>query len=302
MQLLNITNPLLVLIWPHYESQGWAWSCSAYPWRLDIGCRGIKDPATGQPRLSGIPSGVYPRLILYGLRHHVQQTVSPEIEVHRWLVSWMVDQMGFEATTIVGNDMSGFQDQFNRLLNVTIEIEATIEASKSLDPAVNELSGLVLIAPEQRWYRPELKSQRFLPDRIRLSQPFFELLMEHPVIVKTDVIKAIQHSCLGLDLYDWLGYHEQKINREGEELKISWTDLQRQLAYVQDKIELENQGFKLAEIDQINQLTSAFPAINLHIAPEFLRLEPGPPKLNSQLSLFAELERGLCGNRRSNDS
>jgi hypothetical protein len=116
---------------------------------------------------------------------------------------------------------------------------------------------------------------------IKLSDKFFRLVMDHAVPLNIDAIKAIRNSSLGLDLYGWLAYRTNGARDKGEEIRIPWRALEKQLGCDYTR----HRAFKEKALKQIAKLRHAFPAMDLEVTEELLIIKPSRSAIAPRLSL-----------------
>ena len=78
----------------------------------------------------------------------------------------------------------------------------------------------------QFWWDPKRPSERVLwQSTIELSEKFFEEIMQHPVPVDMNILKALTRSSLGLDYYLWINYRVFGLQQP---YLLTWPQLYRQ--------------------------------------------------------------------------
>ena len=76
------------------------------------------------------------------------------------------------------------------------------------------------------WWNPRRPDEPMLWNRkIQLSEPFFNVIITHPVPIDMNTLKALKRSTLGLDLYLWLTYRTFALRAP---LRLTWQQLYRQ--------------------------------------------------------------------------
>ena len=106
---------------------------------------------------------------------------------------------------------------------------------------------------------------------IRLSDPFFEHLMEHSVPLSEEAIAKLKHSSLALDLYVWLTYRLHPLKKETTVPRHALSDHfgsesgHRQLA------------FRLKEV--LKDVIAVYPEADVEPTARGLLLRPSKPSV-----------------------
>lgn len=275
----HIASPLVMVTLPHSDPRCLTWERSSNNLKLIISSRIIRDRITGEERPSGLPYGVYPRLILYYLCHQVKVAEKPEIDMANSLSSFMSDRLGIRSVTGGKNgSATHFKEQLNRLTNAIITLEAMGEFQGKRSIGRRD----ILIADDTMlWWDEDPQETPLLPSFIKLSDKFFQMVMDHAVPLDIDAIKAVRNSSLGLDLYGWLAYRANGAKETGEPVKVPWKALETQLGCDYAR----HRDFKLKALKQLEKLKHAFPAMELEATEEHLLIKPGRTAIAPRLIL-----------------
>jgi Plasmid encoded RepA protein len=96
---------------------------------------------------------------------------------------------------------------------------ATAEGTKQIDAKP--------IDAFQAWHTNEDGQPALWPGYLRLTDKFFESLMEHAVPLQPEAIGQLQNSAFALDVYSWLAHRLCRVNdRNG--ITLSWATLKQQ--------------------------------------------------------------------------
>ena len=160
----------------------------------------------------GIPYGSFPRLVLAHIITRTVATRERRVELSSHFATFL-KEIGYTSNH-KGNGIKAqrVRDQLLRLLNASISFQYHDE---------RRLSRLNLnIAPRfDLWWdfkKPE-------------EDDFYQTILESPVPLRTDVLKALKKSPLALDVYMWLSYRLFRMQAAGQsELTISYGALQEQ--------------------------------------------------------------------------
>ena len=107
----------------------------------------------------------------------------------------------------------------NRLFNATVHLIYEDEGSR---PNVNSLDS----RPYRVWWNERKPDEPVaVESKIELGEKFFQEIIQHPVPLDMNILKALKRSSLGLDLYLWLTYRTFTLQCP---LRLSWRHLYRQ--------------------------------------------------------------------------
>ena len=99
------------------------------------------------------------------------------------------------------------QDQMERLFNSTVQL------SYKADHGAGTMGTRVADRTEF-WWDPKRPGERALwQSKIELSEKFFNEIMQHPVPVDINILKALTRSALGLDYYLWINYRTFRLQQ-----------------------------------------------------------------------------------------
>ena len=166
-----------------------------------------------------LPYGSLPRLVLVWVCSEATQTQSRILTLGNSFLDFM-HQIGITSNS--GGKRSyraRLQDQMERLFN------STVQMSYRDDQGAGTV-GLRVADRTQFWWDPKRPSERVLwQSTIELSEKFFEEIMQHPVPVDMNILKALTRSSLGLDYYLWINYRVFGLQQP---YLLTWPQLYRQ--------------------------------------------------------------------------
>ena len=116
-------------------------------------------------------------------------------------------------------DRTRLRNQMKRLFNAHIQLAyEDKQVSASVNSPVASRTGF--------WWNERRPDEQGLWDsQIELGEKFFHEILQHPVPLDLNILKALKRSSLGLDLYLWLTYRTFTLRRP---LRLSWARLYRQ--------------------------------------------------------------------------
>ena len=124
----------------------------------------------------------------------------------------------------------------------------------------------------QAWHTDEDGQRTLWPGYIRLTEKFFDSLMEHAVPLQPEAIGQLQNSAFALDVYSWLAHRLCRVNdRKG--VTLSWAALKGQFG--QEYADTKN--FKRKFLGALQKATDAYKEARIEAVPGGLKLLPSPP-------------------------
>ena len=126
---------------------------------------------------------------------------------------------------------------------------------------------------------PKRPDERSLwESKIELGEKFFNEIIQHPVPLDMNILKAVKRSSLGLDWYLWLTYRTFALTRP---LRLSWKQLYRQFgvnpAKANEKYIVRN--FRTKCLRELKKIKTAWPELNYATAKGVLILSPSSPAI-----------------------
>jgi len=127
------------------------------------------------------------------------------------------------------------------------------------------------------WINDKKSEQRPLwPGTLRLSDSFYNILMESPVPLDNRALDAISGSALALDIYCWLAHRLHRI--EGRPITLHWRSLREQFAQEYTGPEADK-NFKDAFLPQFRKVQLVYPDARVKQVNGGLLLMPSPPPI-----------------------
>ena len=151
-----------------------------------------------------LPFGNFPRLILAWLSTEAVRTQSRELVLGKSLSKFMRTLGVYNCG---GQPQTRLRNQMKRLFGCTVQL---IYKDENVDATVNA----VIADHTVFWWNERKPDQPSLwESKIQLSEPFFNEIINHPVPLDMNTLKALKRSTLGLDLYLWLNYRTFALRR-----------------------------------------------------------------------------------------
>ena len=166
--------------------------------------------ATGKHKL---PFGNLPRLLLAWVCTEAVRTQSRELVLGSSLSEFM-RELGMQTSGgSARGDRRRLQNQMQRLFSCTVAmIHEDKHGEKFVSSAIAEQG--------EFWWDPARPDDRTLwESKIELGEKFFTEIIQHPVPLDMNILKALKRSSLGLDIYLWLVYRTFALKKPQ---RVSW--------------------------------------------------------------------------------
>ena len=218
---------------------------------------------------AGLPYGSRARLILFYLQTEAIRRKSPEVELGSCLRRWLT-RMGISDA---GPNYTAVRDQSRRLSACRITVGWSSEdGTRGFERAsiVNRMMFIPAPGLEDR--------QGVLWDETaRLSPEFYESLVNHPVPVAEQAIRALQNSSLSMDIYIWLAYRLKTVSKP---MTVSWSALHQQFGPEYATVK----SFRERFIMNLKEAVCVYPDAHIDISPSGVILYPSPPAIAERSS------------------
>ncbi len=221
---------------------------------------------------TGLPFGNLSRLLLAWVCTEAVRTQSRELVLGSSLSGFM-RRLGMAP--IGGGSRGGrtrLRNQMKRLFNAHIQLAYEGEqVSASVNSPVASRTGF--------WWNERRPDEQGLWDsQIELGEKFFHEILQHPVPLDLNILKALKRSSLGLDLYLWLTYRTFTLRHP---LRLSWARLYRQFgaepARANDNRTV--QDFRKGCLRELIKIKTAWPDLAYATAQGVLVLWPSKPAI-----------------------
>ena len=227
-----------------------------------------------------LPFGNLPRLLLAWVCTEAVRTQSRELVLGRSLAEFM-RQLGMQDDSgSPRGDRTRLRNQMQRLFHCQVELIYMDEHGERFVASRVADRG-------EFWWDPKRPGESTLwESKIELGEKFFNEIIQHPVPLDMNILKALKRCSLGLDLYLWLNYRTFAIRSP---LQFTWRQLYRQFDENQIKAPVKRtvQNFRHKVLRELIKIKSAWPALNYATAKGVLIVLPSTPSIPPirQLSL-----------------
>ena len=229
--------------------------------------------ATGREKL---PYGNLPRMLLAWICTEAVRTQSRELLLGDSLSEFM-RKVGIYSTG--GGVHARLKNQMRRLFHSQVEL--------SYEDAHGErfIASRIADSGEFWWDAKHPDQSSLWESKIELGEKFFQEIIEHPIPLDLNTLKALKRSPLGLDLYLWLVYRTFNLTRP---LRLTWPKLYRQFGA--DPAKAGNRrtvdAFRTDCLRELEKIQRSWPDLHYQTVKGALLLSPSPPAIaSSQLRL-----------------
>ena len=111
----------------------------------------------------------------------------------------------------------------------------------------------------------------FWNDRVRLDERFYRALIEHPVPVSENALKAIGPRSVVIDVYIWLAYRLHSLKRSAE---VSWSALSDQFGGFN-----RQRDFRKHFLETLELALAAYPDARVTLGHRGVILHPSRPAI-----------------------
>ena len=204
-----------------------------------------------------LPFGQMPRLLLAWVCTEAVRTQSRDLFLGKSLSDFM-RRVGIDPA---GASYARVRNQMERLFACSVVLIYTDKKQKSQINAY-------FADRTQFWWNPDTSGQQ---GALRLGEEFFNEIINHPVPLDLNILKAMKRSPLGLDLYMWVNYRTFALDRP---LRISWVQLYRQFGPAEATDDPTIQSFRRKALRELKKIKVAWPGFDYATPRGALELSP----------------------------
>ena len=205
--------------------------------------------------LNKLPFGNLPRLLLAWVCTEAVRTQSRELVLGASLSGFM-RKLDLHASG--GSSRGGrtrLRNQMRRLFRCTVSL---IYEDERGDASV---SSVIARRTEFWWNERKSDEPGLWESKIELSEDFFKEIINHPMPLDMNILKALKRSSLGLDLYLWVTYRTFILTHP---LRLSWRQVYRQFGSNPVKAHDKNtvKNFRRKVLRELKKIKMAWPGLN----------------------------------------
>ena len=219
-----------------------------------------------------LPYGNLPRLLLAWVSAEAVRTQSREIVLGKSLSGFMRKLGMQDDSGSPRGERTRLRNQMKRLFGCSV--------SMIYEDAHGEARVSSLVADRAAFWWNERKPDEpvLFNSKIRLGEDLFNEIINHPVPLDMNTLKALKRSTLGLDLYLWLNYRTFALRAP---LRLTWRQVYRQFGAHPDNASDKRtvQNFRSEVLRELKKIKMAWPELNYTTAPGVLILLPSTPAI-----------------------
>jgi hypothetical protein len=226
-------------------------------------------PLKNQVLQVGVPYGTKARLIMIYFQTEAVRTRSQIVDLGPTMASWL-RKMGLSTSGGARGSYVPVREQALRIARC----EFTMRFDRSAFEA--RLADQRIVDGMDLWHDATSEEDLFRTGgewvrHVRLSDAFYEHLMEHAVPLSEEAVARLKHSNLALDLYVWLTYRLHTLHKE---TTVPWYALAEHFGSESGHRQI---AFRLKET--LRDVTAVYPEANLEAASRGLILRPSRPSV-----------------------
>lgn len=232
---------------------------------LAINPKPVLQMVDGKPVMKslGVPFGSYPRVALIYMLSEAVRNQSRDVYLGRNFTEWM-RRLGYKTISYGPRGSANLlKEQVDRLLACEWQIRWDDEKNGDTAFAVKE----VKLSNE---YAGSLRKGGEFGREIRLSDVFFNHLLEHAVPLNEVAIRELKEKPVALDLYCYLAYRLPRVTSDKGQM-ISWEQLAKHLGN-----DCDPRRFKQTIRETMNLVSAVYPNANIDLSGRVVKLYPSP--------------------------
>ncbi len=221
-------------------------------------------------RSLGVPYGSYPRVALIYLLSQAVKNRSRDVYLGRNFTEWM-RRLGYQTVSYGPRGTANLmREQVDRLLTCEWQIRWDGDGADENMFAVRD----VKITNE---YAGSLDRDGAFAREIRMSELFYQHLVEHAVPLNEVAVRELKGTPTALDLYTYLAYRLPRISSDRGQT-ISWDQLARHLGN-----DADSKRFRQTVRETMQIVSSVYPNANVDMSGRKVVLHPSPAPLERKL-------------------
>ena len=235
---------------------------------LEIEAGRALDPKKNEYIDVPLPFGTKARLVLIHLNSQAVKTGSPVIEVENSMTAFVKTLLKRSPN---GREVRDFKNQLTALSTATIRL-SILEEHRAVQINTHIITAFDI------WF-PKNPNQRVLwPSTVRLSQEYFDTLVNHAIPLDERAVAALSHSAMALDVYVWLAQRLHRINT-GKPQFVPWVSLYEQFGQGFSRIRKFREKF----LHVLTQVQTQYSAARIEAGRGGLTLRQSHPPIHKRL-------------------
>ena len=213
----------------------------------------------------GLPYGSVPRLLVAWLTTEAVRTKQRELVLGDSLSQFM-SQLDLVPTGGRWGTITRLREQMKRLFSAAVSCtydDGEHWAIKNIQP----------VAQANLWWSPKAPGQMSLfESTLTLGEEFFKEVINYPIPIDMDAIKALKRSPMALDIYCWLTYRMSYLKKK---TIIPWGALETQFGSDYTR----TRRFKDKFLHQLRAVSVVYPEAKIEDSDTGLVLLPSKPHI-----------------------
>lgn len=220
---------------------------------------------------SGIPFGIYPRILTTWLTTEAVRTRSSSIQLGYSLNKFLYDVMNIKSKSGGCRSASNcVLEQMEKLFGAIFAVEysnSDTSKGKSLSAGITQTASSFSIKKERGLWRPQDDEKSGWHSQVQLSHEFFKECLESPVPIDLRAYRALRNanSPAAMDIYTWLTYRLSYV--KGRTRPMPWESLMMQFGNEFDMTNVSEgvRGFKRGFLKNLELVHVVYPEARFEI-------------------------------------
>lgn len=213
----------------------------------------------------GLPYGSIPRLLIAWITTEAVRTKSRELKLGHTLSKFM-SRLDLMPTGGRWGTITRLREQMKKLFSASVSCtynDGERWAIKNVQP----------ISQADLWWNPKIPQQATLfESTLILGEEFFNEIINYPIPIDMDALKALKKSPMALDIYCWLTYRMSYLKNS---TLIPWEALQAQFGADYER----TRDFKRYFLNQLRGVSVVYPEAKIEPTDIGLSLKPSKPHI-----------------------
>lgn len=224
----------------------------------------MDDPKTGELNVPKFPYGIIPRHVLTWMATEAVYTKSRELEIGSSVNEFM-RRLGMTPS---GPNAKKIPDQLHRIVGSHVTYNGT-RAGNEHRPNFAGNDSMRIISGLRLWTDDEgrIDESGQWRSSVKLSEEFYESIIEAPVSVDLNVLKHLKNSPMQIDIYIWATHKAYNLDRP---MPIKWETLAMQFGSNFGRI----RAFREKFIKHLELISIMYKGLNYEVTSTHLIMKP----------------------------
>lgn len=233
---------------------------------------------------TGLPYGVYPRLIMCWLtrealrRKHIPISEARVIPLGKSLTDFLKDLGATGASGGKTGNIGRVKTQLKALFSTFISIKISGTENHL---AFEQIDNTLVAESSMLWWDPKHPDQLGLHEStVTLTEDFYRELTRSAVPLDNHILREIKRSPIAIDLYCWITY---RLSYHKGITVVTWDQLRQQFGAGYADTAQGKRDFKKRIIGALDRILEVWPAATVTVAENGLMLRPGEPSVPKKI-------------------